>query len=149
MKRFSVYESPTATYVAVKNGFSFPGLFFQFYWLVYRGMFAYGLLFFLAYTLLGNLIYGMEKDPGPIQRGLMAFIPIFQHEPLIEDEFWRGGIGIIRTISLGIIIGIFGNAWLRSKLLKNGYIHIKDVEASKAGVAIESVQRSDLRGDLP
>jgi len=83
MKQFGIYKGDVDEYRAVKHGFSFSGFVFQWVWLVYKGMYVRGILFFLAYALLDNLIYGMEKNASPLQYGLRVFIPALEHLPFI------------------------------------------------------------------
>ena len=137
MKKFGIYKWDVDEYRAVKHGFSFPGCVLQWIWLVYKGMYVRGTLFFLAYVLLGNLIYGMEKDANPLLYGLRVLIPVLEHPPLIENETLRVSVGLFRTVAFGLVIGAFGNGWHRKNLLKRGFLHVTDVEALKAKVAIE------------
>lgn len=137
MKQFGIHKRDVDEYRAVKHGFSFPGFVLQWIWLVYKGMYVRGTLFFLAYILLGNLINGMEKDANPLQYGLRVLIPILEHPPLIENETLRMSVSLFRTVAFGLVIGAFGNEWYRKNLLKIGFLHVADVEASEAKVAIE------------
>ena len=115
-------------------------------WLVYKGMYVRGTLFFLAYVLLGNLIYGMEKDANPLLYGLQVLIPILEHPPLIENETLRVSVGLFRTVAFGLIIGAFGNEWYRKNLLKRGFLHVTDVEAPEAKIAIEHTRNAQASG---
>ena len=137
MKKFGIFKSYADEYRAIKYGFSFPGLVLQWIWLIYKGMFVRGTLFFLAYVLLGNLIYGMEKDANPLLYGMRVFAPILEHPPLIENETLRVSVGLFRTVVFGLLIGAFGNEWCRKNLLKRGFLHVTDVEAPEPKVAID------------
>lgn len=137
MKKFGIYKKGAADYLATKYGFSFAGLMLQSIWLFYKGMYVRGVVLSLAYALIGNLIYGMEKNASPLLYGLLAFISILEHPPLIEDETLRMSVGLMRTVAFGLVIGAFGNAWYRERLLKRGFSHLMDVEAPDAKVAIE------------
>src|SRR4051812_20133105 len=108
MKEFGIYKNDSGEYRAVKNGFSFPGFLLQWIWLTYKRLYGLSLLFFFAYIILGNLIYGMEKDASPIMYGLRAFVPILEHPPLIEDETLRISVGLFRTLVLAMVIGALG-----------------------------------------
>lgn len=145
MKKFGIYRSDVDEFRAVKHGFSFPGLVLQWIWLVYKGLYVHGTLFFLAYILLGNLIYGMEKDASPLMYGLRVLIPILEHPPLIENETLRVSVGLFRTLAFGLIIGAFGNDWYRKKLLKRGFLHVTDVEAPGGKLAIEHARGVQAR----
>jgi hypothetical protein len=140
MKKFGIYRSDSDGFRAVKQGFSFPGLFLQWIWLVYKGLYVRGTLFFLAYILLGNLIYGMEKDASPLMYGLRVFIPILEHPPFIENEALRVSVGLFRTLAFGLIIGALGNEWYRKSLIKRGFLHVTDIEAARAKLAIDHVR---------
>jgi hypothetical protein len=94
-------------------------------------------VFFLAYALLGNLIYGMEKSDGLLMNGLLGFLPMLQHPPLIENELLRFGVGLFRTLAFGLVIGFFSNDWYAAASVKDGFLHIMDVGASQARLAIE------------
>ena len=143
MKKFEVFESAFGDLRAVKRGFSYPGLLFQWIWLGYKGLYAQGTLFFLAYVLSGNLIYGMEEQASPVMHGLMASLPILEHPSLIENETLRVSVGLLRTLTFGLIIGAFGNSWYRSKLLKSGFMRIAEAEAQSAELAIDQFRRSE------
>jgi hypothetical protein len=141
MKKFGIfYRSDPDAFRAVKHGFSFPGFFLQWIWLVYKRMYVRGTLFFFAYILLGNLIYGMEKDASPLMYGLRVLIPILEHPPLIENEALRVSAGVFRTLAFGLIIGAFGNEWYRRSLIKRGFLHVTDVEAAGAKLALDHVR---------
>lgn len=137
MKKFGIYKLDADEYRAVKYGFSFAGCLFQPIWLAYKGMFVRGVFFGLAYALLGNLIYGMEKDASSLQYGLFAFVSVLQHPPLIENETLRMGVSLFRTMAFGLIIGAFGNEWHRKSLLKRGFSHVTDTEAPNEKIALE------------
>jgi hypothetical protein len=142
MRTFAVYRGPIGDLVAIKRGFSFPGVFLQWIWLAYKRMFLLSFVFFLAYVLLGNLIYGMEHDASSLEYGLRVFVPILVHPPLIEDEALRVATGLFRTVILGLVIGSFGNGWHMRHLLKNGFVHVMDV---RAGATADAIQTASAR----
>jgi hypothetical protein len=137
MKVFKVYGNEAGEFKAIKIGFTFSGLIFGHIWLWYKGLYVRGALFFFAYVLIGNLIYGMEKDTGFLMNGILGFIPALQHPPLIQNETLRFGVGLTRTLTFGLVIGFFGNYWCALTSLKSGFVHIADVEAPRAQLAIE------------
>jgi len=144
MKTFAIYRSDAGEFRAVQYGFAFPALFLQWIWLLYKALYFRGTLFFLAYWFLGNLIYGTEARPTLLENGLLGFIPMLQHQPLIESEILRISAGLFRTLAFGIIIGAFGNKWHRTALLTQGFVHVMNCHARVGAAAIERVRTRAL-----
>ena len=123
MKKFDVYSHPTHGFVAVKNGFSWPGLFFTWIWMLFCRM-------WLASGVVIAISWGLWL--------VMNLIPVSDD---VED--FTGELAILAVFGLGLVVnlvvGKMGNAWRRSSLGKRGFAHVKSVQAGSVDAAIAKI----------
>jgi hypothetical protein len=114
MKSFDVFEHPTDGREAVKDGFSWPGFFFKWFWAFVKGLPAYGFLFIGATALVWSIDRAAGVDPASL-------------------------ISELTELSLALWVGREGNEWRRKALVAKGYRWIGTVMAASPEAAIEAV----------
>jgi len=133
MKVFQVYEHKVKSNVAVKIGFSWPGLFFGGAWMVIKGFPFRGIFFVIVdfALLFHNLILGGNR-----YTELMT--------PIVGERVFLAGV-LLYLLSIFFILlpGFKGNTWLRKKYPKNGYVLIKSVSAESKQAAIALVKNEE------
>ena len=117
MKTYDVYAHPALGHQAVKQGFSWPGFFFNWIWACVKQMWGVG-----AGLLIAGLILGGFQEVG-------------------DGGIFIGGLG---QLALLIFVGAKGNDWRRSKLSKQGFEKAGTIEAQSPEAAIaEAVKKQD------
>ena len=121
MKTFDIYEHPALGLKAVKDGYSFPALFFSVIWLLVNKLWGYAVLFWISYFLLSII------------------------SNLFEQEGSAGGLMLISLIfiSMPFTLMVFGNDLVRKNLILRGFIHIAQVNASTGDAAIALAVKGD------
>ena len=103
MKTFSIYEHPDHRFMAVKQGFSIPGLLAGGLWLLWHRIWMYGAIA----TVVGLGVYGLLPNP----EGYLYGIP-YGH---------RFGLADVINIGICIAVGLLGNEWRCSSLADRGF----------------------------
>jgi hypothetical protein len=119
MKQFDVYHHPIRGYEAVKIGFSWPGFFFSWIWMLFKRLWGWALVCFLSLCVLNVLsdgYYQAYNDAG------MIFV-------------------ILMKLAIIIMVGIFGNELRTRNLMARGYHLITTTKASNPDAAIADVTR--------
>jgi hypothetical protein len=62
MRTFDVYSHPSHGYIAIKQGFSWPALFFSWLWAFIKRMWRYEVGFLIAIDFLGIFAIIFEKE---------------------------------------------------------------------------------------
>jgi uncharacterized protein DUF2628 len=106
MRNYDVFKGNNNNFRAVKKGFSWPALFFNWLWAILNGLPVHGIIILLILIIVSIASNKVVK--------LGGFIPFVVLKLL--------GIGIV------IYIGSKGNDWLKNKLIEEGYKYIKTVE---------------------
>lgn len=121
MKTFQVFKHDVKGYDAVKDGFSWPGFFFTGIWSLYRQL----------WWLFGIIL-------------LVVFVSNLTEQILINDGMFTAGrlVSSMINLSLGFIVGFKGNQFVVDRLIKQGYIHIRTVEANNKTEAINTVAKA-------
>jgi len=117
IRPFEIFTKASATPVAVKRGFSWPGFFFTWIWAISRGLWAFGALLFVIGALAGVFV-------------MFAF----------------GGNPIISTIISLVVcffVGANGNSWRCRKLERDGYSVSRTIRAASATAALAAHTRGD------
>jgi hypothetical protein len=99
MRSFDVFKNNDNDVVAIKNGFSWPGFFFTFWWAFVKGLSGVGILIIVALVGAKALVVMGESNQSP---GMLIFA------------------GIMYLV-IPVLVGFQGNNWLKNKLEKNGY----------------------------
>lgn len=128
MKTFDVYAHSSGDTVAVKRGFSWPGLFLGPIWALVKGLILIGCLLLVAVIVLRMLEAAADMSHSP---GLMIVV------------------GLLYVI-IPLIVGANGNNWRRNKLLALGYNLRGTVEAATPPLAIAKARTSaDIKNAIP
>ena len=114
MKKFDVYKHPTQGYQAVKQGFSWPALSFNWLWAFVKKMWGIG---FAAVGIFSLLSYGEV---------------VFEAQGR-EDEVMFMVFG---QVGVALVFGFQGNDWRRWWLGKRGFHKMRTVEAVRPKEAI-------------
>jgi len=108
MKVFNIYRNDSGDYKAVKNGWSWPGFFFQWIWLLSNGLWLITILYFIL---------------------------IFSFFSLIKSNYIECLRDILAVLT-PTIFGAFGNIWKANNLLEKNYSFKGIVTASDLTNAI-------------
>lgn len=112
MKQYNVFRHPSGTTEAVKQGWSWPGFFFNIIWAMVKKMWGLGAGVLIGFVVL-NLIVGMAGGGS-------------------------GGGALISVISIitNIIFGENGNSWFEKNLATRGFEQVDTVTAANPEGAI-------------
>jgi hypothetical protein len=113
MKTYKIFANPFNQYEAVKQGFSWPGLFFAGYWMLFKRMWSYAGMLFGGLFVFYFVLYAVG-------------IPESSMVPLQS----------IINISLGVYCGQQGNNLREKYLLDHGYEFITTIEAPNPDLAL-------------
>jgi len=120
MRTFDVYRHPEYGYQAVKIGLSWPALFFGLIWLFVKKIWLYAIILTcIQLTLIELSIYFENQE----QINISIFIQLI---PMV----------------ILIIIGFKGNSWLKSSLIRKGYLKLGTVESKSPDSAIMHIVES-------
>lgn len=124
MKTFTLYKHPDNRLEAVKQGFSFPGVFLGGGWLLWHKVWLAGVLT----TAIGVGAYFLFPSP----EGYLFGIP-YGH---------RFGLADLLNIGIQIAVGIWGNEWRASSLRERGFDDVGTVVAETTDGAKAEYLRS-------
>lgn len=113
MNPYKIYKHPSGDIEAVKQGWSWPGFFFNFIWVMIKQL----------WKILGIMILALVM--------FSVFICVFglgEAKEVLTDAF---------CIALNVTCGAFGNFWREDKLISRSYKLVHIVTASSAEDAIE------------
>jgi hypothetical protein len=125
MKVFTVYKHEANGYEAVKVGFSWPALFFNFWWMLSKG-FLFLFIFYIASYILSIVNYDVDMNT-----------------PFNSNDFFY----LIVALILFFYPGFYGNSWLHKKFKDKSYIEIKSIPASSKDAAI-AIAKNDEAANL-
>ena len=103
MKTFSIFEHPDHRLIAVKEGFTIPGLLAGGLWLLWHRVWMYGAIA----SVVGLGVYALFPNPA----GYLYGIP-YGH---------RFGLADVVNIGICIAVGLLGNEWRCSSLVDRGF----------------------------
>jgi hypothetical protein len=118
MKTFNVYKHPIQGIQAVKFGFSWPALFFGFFWMLVKKLWGRAGAWFAAYIVL-SLIEAVTDQAG--DSGAKAFVYLI----LAAGYF-----------TLWLVPAFKGNSWRERSLSKRGYELVATVQSENPDAAI-------------
>ena len=122
MKTFKVYEHELYGYEAIKQGFSWPALFFGFIWAMVKKLWKVSVLLFLAFILI-NLLSTIVRESHSILLSLLS---------------------TVGYLFLWLIPALQGNMWREHQLETSGYHFIKTVVATNPAQAVIQVSDENL-----
>ena len=114
MKEFKIYANPQGSYEAVKQGWSWPALFFGMIWSLAKRLWALSLGVFLSFLILGIIASTVGGELGKAIDTLAT----------------------IAAFVMGIFFGAYGNQWREVNLLSRGFEYMDDVSAANSESAI-------------
>jgi hypothetical protein len=125
MKVFTVYKHEANGYEAVKVGFSWPALIFNFWWMLSKG-FLFLFIFYIAVYILSIVNYDVDMNT-----------------PFNSNDFFY----LIVALILFFYPGFYGNSWLHKKYKDKSYIEVKSIPASSKDTAI-AIAKNDEAANL-
>jgi len=118
MNIYKIYKHPRfESFVAVKDGFSWAALFFDFFWMIFKTLWLCAGIYLLAAIALTQL----EK---------------FSDEAHSDVLDWLLMLGYLVMF---LLPGFKGNSWLCEKFEKQGYEFVDSVKACSKNAAIAQV----------
>lgn len=118
MKTYNVYKHPRLEiFEAVKAGFSWPALLFNFFWMLVKGLWICAGMYFVA----GIVVSQLDKVADKIKSDAMDTLML------------------IAYLAMLLVPGFMGNKWQNNKLRKQGYELIDSIKADSPKGAIEQV----------
>tara|TARA_R110000850_G_C9995857_1_gene467831 strand:- start:13122 stop:13499 length:378 start_codon:yes stop_codon:yes gene_type:complete len=124
MRTFNVYKHPTQGIEAVKVGFSWPALFFSFFWMLVKKLWALAGVWFGAYIVL-LLIETATDQPG--EGGAQAIVYL-----ILSAGYF----------TIWLAPAFKGNKWRKDNLSKRGYKHLTTVQAETPDAAVAQATES-------
>jgi Protein of unknown function (DUF2628) len=120
MKTYKIYASPLGSNEAVKQGWSWPGFFFNIIWAFVKKMWVLGSSLLVFFLILGMIEGGMEASSGAGAAAGMSTI------------------SSILSLIMSVIFGVSGNQWREKNLLSRGFEYKDTVtaETPEAGLAL-------------
>ena len=130
MKRFDLYSHPKLGFVAVKDGFSWPGFFFTAIWMLICRMWVGAIVVVAIYAVGSFAADVIAVTLGTDNINTMTF-----------DEaemiwFISEALSALVGLVICVTVGINGNRWRRNVLARRGFQHEKSMQAASAGTAM-------------
>ena len=120
MKTYKIYVNPQGTSEAVKQGWSWPGFFFNIIWALIKKMWLLGGVLLFVFIGLGIVEGTIEVSSGK------------------EAASGLNVITSILNIVVSVVFGVNGNKWREKNLLSRGYEYQDTVDAQNPEAAIAS-----------
>ena len=109
--KYNLFKHPKIDLiVAVKIGFSWPAFFFNFIWMLIKGLWIYA----GSYLMIGIILSNIEKVVG-------------NNNSLILDIFL-----LISYVAMLLVPGFMGNKWFEERLEEQGYELVDSSSPEKA-----------------
>lgn len=112
MKSYKVYKHPVKGYEAVKQGFSWPGFFLDFFWAFYKRLWLIGTVL----LIVAIVSYPYKAYP----LGLRAVLELFQ-------------------LGMSLYVGKQGNKWREQSLKDRGFRLQREVIAKTGDAAVGEI----------
>lgn len=112
MKQYKILKHPAGSIEAVKQGWSWPGLFFTFIWAFIKRLWMIG-VGVLAVAFLVGVVFSSIADPATVD-----------------------GLSNVVGIIVSLAFGLRGNIWRERNLLSRGFDHVDTVSANNPEGAI-------------
>lgn len=128
MKTYKVFVNPQGSSEAVKQGWSWPGFFFNIIWALVKKLWVLGVVLMILTFALGFVEGTMEVTSGK--------------EAASEISAFTSILNFV----IAVIFGVKGNQWREKNLLSRGYKYQDTVDAQNPEAAIASWFTDD-KGD--
>jgi len=99
MKNIKVFKNEHGDFKGVKIGWSWPAIFFSFFWCFYKKLFLLGLTIIIFSILLSDEVY----------------------YSFFTNAYVKLAIDIIFLIFFTVLLGKYGNRFVERSLIKRGY----------------------------
>jgi hypothetical protein len=118
MKTYRIYVNPQGSSEAVKQGWSWPGFFFNFIWALIKRMWVLGVVLMILSIALGFAEGTVEVSSGKQAASVIsAFTSIL-------------------NLVIAVVFGVKGNKWREKNLISRGYKYQDTVDAQNPEAAI-------------
>jgi hypothetical protein len=125
MASYDIFKDTNGKRYAVKDGFNFFALFFNYIWALFSKLWVIAIALLLVSTALNKLFY----------------YSIHQYHTMENPIYLYIALTILGTIFYIMYnIGKFGNKWLKDDMVKRGYEHLGCLEAKSKNEAIEKLK---------
>ena len=124
MKTFNVYFHSTHGFEAVKVGFSWPALFFNFFWMAVKKLWGLAAVFLIINILIRFVAGFKNQFDGSI------------FTPLLLLLLFAADLALI------LVPGFKGNAWRDRHLVAQGYRQLATLQAETPEVAAAQARHS-------
>lgn len=114
MAQYRIFKHPVGKIEAVKQGWSWPAMFFTFIWAFVKGLWQVGASVLVLAMLMG----------------------LFLNEWV--DLSLANTIANIVGIIIALVLGVRGNIWREQNLLSRGFEHVDSIRAPNPELAIAS-----------
>jgi hypothetical protein len=118
MKTYKIYSNPQGKIDAVKQGWSWPGFFFNIIWALIKKMWGLGIGLLVLFFVLGLIEGAIEVSSGN------------------EAALVMNAISPILTLIIAIVFGVNGNKWREKRLISRGFDYKNTVNADNPEAAI-------------
>ena len=126
MKQFKIFKHPIGKIEAVKQGWSWPGFFFNFFWAMLKKMWGLALFYIAVFFVLGMILAAL----GDVSK--------------LENFF--NLVGLI----LAIVFGVNGNSWREMNLKSRGFDEVDTLTAAnpEGAIALHLKAVSEEKNDV-
>lgn len=118
MKTYKIFVNPQGSSEAVKQGWSWPGFFFNFIWALIKRMWVIGVVLIILSIALGFVEGTVEVSSG---KEVASVINVF--------------VSILNLV-IAVVFGVKGNQWREKNLITRGYKYQDTVDAQNPEAAI-------------
>jgi hypothetical protein len=118
MKTYKIFVNPQGTGEAVKQGWSWPGFFFNIIWALIKKMWVLGVVLVIVFFALGFIEVSIEVSSGK------------------EAAAGISAITSILNLIMAVIFGVNGNKWREKSLLSRGFDYQDTVDAQNPEAAM-------------
>ncbi len=125
MKRFRVYYHPAHGHEAVKQGFSWPALFFGVFWALFKRLWNIAAILFVVQLIL-HMLDLQTQHSGSLTMALLI---------------------LACSLAVWLLPAFKGNIWREKSLLRKGYSLVSELDAPSAREAIMRCDQ-DYHGHL-
>ena len=140
MKRFEIFSHPVLGFEVIKSGFSWPGFFFTWIWLLICRMWGHAIAVAAIYVVATPLVaalfavaIGFTMDDSMPEAEVDATL-----EGLFGMAWWVG------SVVVNVVVGIKGNGWRQKHLVRTrAFRHLKTVQARSSEAALLEVPQEE------
>ncbi len=125
MKKYRIFKHPAGNIEAVKQGWSWPGLFFTFIWAFIKRLWVIGATV-LAVAFLAGVVLDSAASPSTAD-----------------------ALSNVIGIAVSLLFGLRGNIWRENNLLSRGFEHVDTVVAQNPEGAVAAYLKPEETPPAP